>query len=226
MDHEPANAVHPLLSAYRQGYFPMADPDARGRDRIHWYNPDPRGIIPLEPKGPGVEGFHIPRRLRDRVRSGRFQITSDTAFREVITACSEPRPDEPKSWIDSQIIEAYTALHQAGHASSIEAWLPDESGKPVLVGGLYGVRIGAAFFAESKFSRPALGGTDASKVCLVHLVLHLRRRGYTLLDTQFWNPHIAQFGCVEIPRREYLRRLQAAIDRPVAWEPFGPVPPV
>jgi leucyl/phenylalanyl-tRNA---protein transferase len=222
MQTDPANPVEALLTAYRQGYFPMADPDARGRHagRIRWFNPDPRGIIPIEPAD--IEtSFHIPRRLRDRVRSGRFEITSDTAFCEVITACAAPRRAEPKSWIDATIIEAYTALHSAGHASSIEAWLPGD-GDRVLVGGLYGVRIGAAFFAESKFSRPALGGTDASKVCLVHLVLHLRRRGYTLLDTQFWNPHIAQFGCTEIPRDEYLARLAAAVDRQVTWGPFEP----
>jgi len=220
----PAGPVETLLAAYRLGYFPMANPDGRGSraGEILWFNPDPRGIIPLEGlSGSATGGLHIPRRLRDRVRSGRFVITSDASFPEVIAACAQPRRDEPRSWIDDRIIHAYTALHEAGHAHSIEAWLPGPSGR-VLVGGLYGVRIGAAFCAESKFSRPDLGGTDASKVCLVHLVLHLRRRGFTLLDTQFWNPHIAQFGCTEIPREEYLRRLAAAVDRPVSWGPFEP----
>ena len=222
-----------LVEAYRQGYFPMA-PDGA----MDWHNPDPRGVIPLS-EG---EGLHIPRRLRDRVRSGRFAITTDVAFEAVVRGCALPRPSEPKSWIDERIVRAYAALHEAGHAHSIEAWLGEdgmqrgagkagpthplgpwiEGGGGVLVGGLYGVHIGGAFFAESKFSLPALGGTDASKVCLAHLIAHLRRRGFTLLDTQFWNPHIGQFGCMEIPRAEYLVRLGAAVASPVEWLPFEP----
>lgn len=215
----PSNLVQGLLAAYREGCFPMADPDGRaGRPgEILWFNPDPRGIMPITE----AEGFHIPRTLRSRVRSGRFRITTDRTFVDVMRGCALPRPDEPTSWIDQTIIDAYTALHVAGHAHSIEAWLPGDGGD-VLVGGLYGVHIGSAFFAESKFSRPDLGGTDASKVCLVHLVLHLRRRGFTLLDTQFWNPHIAQFGCKEIRRKAYLARLAAAVDCPAPWLPFEP----
>jgi leucyl/phenylalanyl-tRNA--protein transferase len=219
--------VQTLLAAYREGCFPMAH-----RGRIDWFNPDPRGIIPLD------EGFHIPRRLRERVRSGRFTITTDLAFETVMRGCALPRPDEPETWIDERIVQAYTALHRRGHAHSIEAWLVGPSAgegpaegrgvawacpeRGVLVGGLYGVHIGAAFFAESKFSLPAWGGTDASKVCLVHLVTHLRRRGFTLLDTQFWNPHIDQFGCREIPRGEYLERLNQSTGATVAWIPFDP----
>ena len=151
-----------------------------------WLNPDPRGIIPLQER----DGLHLPRRLMQRVHSQRFAITSDVAFEEVMRGCALPRPREPVSWIDERIIAVYTALHDAGHAHSIEAWLADDAGGRVraahqsshglLVGGLYGVHIGSAFFAESKFHRADLGGTDASKVCLAHLVLHLRRRGFAV----------------------------------------------
>lgn len=221
-----------LLAAYRDGYFPMADPDLPGAP-FHWFNPDPRAIIPLSES----EGLHIPRRLRERARSGRFEITSDAAFEHVIRACAAPRRSSPSrsesSWIDPRIIALYTALHRAGHAHSIEARLSPPSTSSVrpsvpsslpLVGGLYGVHIGSAFFAESKFSRPDLGGTDASKVCLYHLIAHLRRRGFTLLDVQFQNPHLRQFGSVEIPRANYLSRLAAAAGRQIPWLPFNPTP--
>lgn len=221
------HVVEALLRAYRAGYFPMGDNSDEGGDGgeggeaaepMRWFNPDPRAIMPLG------EDFHISSRLAAKVRSGLFEVTTDTAFEEVIRACSEPRPPpgEQKSWIDERIVEAYTALHRAGHAHSIEAWaggVGGEGGVRELVGGLYGVHIGAAFFAESKFYRPGKG-TDASKVCLVRLVEHLRTRGFELLDVQFWNPHIAQFGCVEIPRAEYLERLKRATARSVAWLPF------
>lgn len=189
--------------------------DNQGGGAIQWYNPDPRAILPLD------ESLHIPRRLLDRVRSGKFRVTTDEAFADVMRACAAPRPPpgEQHSWIDERIIAAYTSLHKAGYAHSIEAWLV-ENGGPVLVGGLYGVHIGAAFFAESKFHAPERGGTDASKVCLVHLITHLRRRGFELLDVQFWNPHLDQFGCLEVPREEYLKRLKAAIERDVTWLPF------
>jgi leucyl/phenylalanyl-tRNA--protein transferase len=160
----------------------------------------------------------------DRVRSNRFHITTDQAFVDVMRACAAPRPPpgEQHSWIDDRIIDAYTALHEAGHAHSVEAWLAHDNDR-VLVGGLYGVHIGAAFFAESKFHAPDKGGTDASKVCLVHLITHLRRRGVELLDVQFWNPHLEQFGCIDIPREEYHLRLRAATTKEVAWLPFDPV---
>lgn len=204
--------VEAMLAAYREGCFPMADPD-RPRADLDWYSPDPRAILPLTE----AEGFHVPRRLVDRVRSNRFRVTTDRAFGEVIQACAGPRPDEPKSWIDPRIIHLYTALHEAGHAHSIEAWLGE-----TLVGGLYGVHIGGAFFAESKFSRPTEGGTDASKVCLVHLVRHLRTRGFSLLDVQFWNPHLDQFGIREIPKATYLAALTIAAGEEVPWLPFDP----
>jgi leucyl/phenylalanyl-tRNA--protein transferase len=208
----PPLTVETLLKAYRAGLFPMADPDS---GRIAWFNPDPRGIIPLEPGG-----FHVPRSLARRVRSRRFEVRSDTAFERVIGACAEPRLDRPDTWIDERIVAAYTALFRAGHAHSVEAWVSAPGAAPELVGGVYGVSIGGAFFAESMFCRPERGGTDASKVCLVHLVSHLRRRGYSLLDVQFWNPHIDQFGVIEIRRRDYLRRLEAATERDTVWEPF------
>lgn len=218
MQPSQIKAVESLLDAYRAGYFPMGD-NRRGGP-INWYNPDLRGIIPLEV---GAGGLHIPRRLMDRVRSRRFHITTDEAFVDVMRACAAPRPPpgEQHSWIDERVIAAYTLVHQAGHAHSIEAWLTQDSHR-VLVGGLYGVHIGAAFFAESKFHNADRGGTDASKVCLFHLTAHLRRRGFKLLDVQFWNPHLDQFGCIEIPRDQYLEALKSATAKKVAWQPFDP----
>lgn len=202
--------VRGLLSAYRQGLFPMADPFVGA---IDWYDPDPRALIPLE-----VGRFRVTRSLAQRVRSARFAITTDQAFEQVIRACA--RADDPAScWIDERIIAAYSILHAHGHAHSIEAWLPTAQG-PQLVGGLYGVAIGALFAGESMFSLPHRGGTDASKVCLCHLVGHLRRRGFQILDTQFRNPHIDQFGCVEVRRAAYKKMLAAAIETQCDWQPF------
>lgn len=202
-----AELVRGMLEAYRHGLFPMADPRS---GEIGWYDPDPRAVIPLE------EGqFHVSRSLRQRVRSGRFEITHDTAFLEVIRACARPEKREG-CWIDEQIIGVYDVLHRHGHAHSVEAWRTSD-GRRQLVGGLYGVAIGGLFAGESMFSRPEIAGTDASKVCLVHLIEHLRRRGYVLLDTQFRNPHMDQFGCIEISRREYKRRLCEAVKMDVLW---------
>lgn len=205
----PREVVESILAAYRLGYFPMAE-SAKAPGPIHWLSPDPRAIIPLD-------AFHVPRSLARRVRRGTFEVTSDRDFAGVIRECAAPRAAELDTWIDARIVGAYTALHRAGHAHSIEAW---REGR--LVGGLYGVHIGAAFFAESKFSRPDDGGTDASKVCLAHLVRHLRRRGFTLLDVQMSNPHLEQFGVVEVPRAGYLRLLGDAAERRVEWPPFEP----
>jgi leucyl/phenylalanyl-tRNA---protein transferase len=218
--HSDAAVSHALLDAYRRGFFPMADdPGGPWGGQLLWLSPEPRGIMPLtEP-----DGFHIPRRLKDRLRRCPFSITTDTRFEEVIRACAEPRPGEPGTWIDDRIIHMYTALHRQGHAHSVEVWLgPNDTtgGERRLVGGLYGVRIGAAFFAESKFSRPARGGTDASKVALARTVEHLHALGFTLMDVQFWNEHLAQFGCQEIPRAEYLKRLNAALAKTVEWRPL------
>jgi leucyl/phenylalanyl-tRNA--protein transferase len=197
-----------LLWAYRHGVFPMADPDTH---RIDWYSPDPRGIIPLTV----ADGFHVPRNVARLVRMHRFTVRSDTAFEVVIRSCATDRNEVNRTWIDERIVAAYVALHRIGHAHCVEAWLNDQ-----LVGGLYGVHIGGAFFGESMFSRPDLGGTNSSKVCLAHLAHHLSARGFALLDTQFWNPHLDQFGCVEIPADEYLQRLADAIQQRVSWGAF------
>ncbi|MEE2681356.1 MAG: leucyl/phenylalanyl-tRNA--protein transferase [Planctomycetota bacterium] len=185
-----------LVEAYRCGVFPMAD-DASGE--VFWFQPDPRGIIPLE-------GFTVARSLARRVRSGRFRITVDQCFEEVMRECSVPRSAENGSWMTEELLGAYCELHARGAAHSIEAW---RDGR--LVGGVYGVHLGAAFFGESMFSRPELGGTDASKVCLVHLVERLRARGFTLLDTQYVNDHLRQFGCREVTGRAYAGLLRAAL---------------
>ena len=182
-----------LVSAYTSGWFPMAvDPG-----EIRWYSPDPRGIIPLE-------AFHVPARLARLVRAGRFRIEIDRDFESVIRACAEAerRDGDPGTWIDGEIIESYCALHRAGLAHSVEA---RQDGR--LVGGLYGVALGGAFFGESMFHR----ATDASKVALVALVERLRARGYQLLDLQWVTPHLEQFGAIEIPRRTYLKMLEEAV---------------
>lgn len=212
LDSDALELVDGILSMYRRGWFPMADPDT---GEIDWFQPTTRGVIPLEPTQ-----FRVPRSLRQKVRQGKFEIRTDTAFRSVITACGMPRPSEPRSWIDGTIIETYCLLHRAGHAHSVEAWLRSENGKERLVGGLYGVHIGSVFFGESMFSRPDEGGTDASKVCLVHLVHHLRRREFTMLDAQLWNEHLAQFGCLEEPQESFLERLRGAVDGDRTWNPF------
>ena len=181
-----------LVSAYASGWFPMAS-----EGQIRWYSPDPRGILPLD-------ALHIPRRLARVVRAGRFRIEIDRAFVDVMRACADDERDreDPGTWIDDEIIESYTALHEAGIAHSVEAWIDDR-----LVGGLYGVALGGAFFGESMFHHE----TDASKVALVALVERLRSRGYRLLDTQWVTPHLEQFGAVEIPRKDYLRRLELSL---------------
>jgi leucyl/phenylalanyl-tRNA--protein transferase len=190
-----------LLRAYAEGLFPMAE--RRGDPTLYWVSPEKRGIIPLD-------GFHVPRRLARTVRGGTFTVTSDRAFRAVMEACAAPGPGREESWINGEILRLYTALHLSGHAHSIECW---QNGR--LVGGLYGVRLGAAFFGESMFSR----ARDASKVALVHLVEGLTRGGFVLLDTQFITAHLARFGALEIPRQQYLRRLHDALNREAVW-PF------
>jgi leucyl/phenylalanyl-tRNA--protein transferase len=182
-----------LLRAYAEGIFPMAE--QRGDPELFWVSPEMRGIVPLD-------GFHVPKRLARTVKSERFEVTADLAFADVMRACAEPTPDRPESWINDEILRLYTALHAAGHAHSIECW---REGK--LVGGLYGVKLGGAFFGESMFTRER----DASKVALVHLVARLRRGGFSLLDTQFLTAHLARFGTIEIPRAQYHDLLARAI---------------
>jgi leucyl/phenylalanyl-tRNA--protein transferase len=182
-----------LVSAYASGWFPMAVEPGE----IRWYSPDPRGIIPLD-------GFRISRRLARTWRSGRFTIEVNRCFDEVIRACADADRDrdDPGSWIDDEIIESYCALHQRGVAHSVESW---QEGR--LVGGLYGVALGGAFFGESMFHH----ATDASKIALIALVERLRTRGFRLLDTQWVTDHLLQFGAIEIPRRRYLQLLDAAL---------------
>ncbi len=191
-----------LLLAYARGIFPMADPES---GEIGWYSPDPRGVIPLD-------DFRVRKSLARAASRGSFEIRSDIAFEAVMRFCARPRTGEDLCWIDDRLISAYVALHELGHAHSIEAWRDGE-----LVGGLYGVHIGAAFFGESMFIRPERGGTNASKICLIRLVEHMRECGFTLLDTQFTNDHLEQFGCIEIPRDEYLHRLERAIHTIATW---------
>lgn len=184
-----------LLAAYADGIFPMTDPDGVTR----WYTADPRGVIPLD------ERFHVPRTLRQTIRQGRFDIRFDTAFETTMTACMlTRRGDGEGTWISPQLIRAYVRLHELGHAHSVEAWRNGE-----LVGGLYGVSLGGAFFGESMFHRVR----DSSKVALVALVERLRTRGFALLDTQASTRHLRGFGCFELPASQYLRLLDAALQK-------------
>jgi leucyl/phenylalanyl-tRNA--protein transferase len=162
--------------------------------RIYWFSPDPRCILPLDQR------FHVARSLRQAVRRGEFEIRVDTAFSDVITGCAERAEG---TWISADILRVCNDLHRSGLAHSVESWLGGE-----LAGGLYGVAIGGAFFGESMFTRR----TNASKVALVALVERLRERQFVLLDTQWMTPHLQTFGALEIPRREYLRRLRSALE--------------
>ncbi|MEY3989158.1 MAG: hypothetical protein RI985_239 [Chloroflexota bacterium] len=186
-----------LLHAYTTGHFPMSD-----RGAIRWYNPNPRGIIPLD------ERFHVPSRLGRTYRSGRYQLTSDRAFATVMRACALPRPQQPDTWIDDHFVEVYTQLYQRGFAHSVEAWQDGQ-----LVGGLYGVAIGGLFAGESMFSF----ARDASKVALIELVSRLRRGGFVLLDTQWVTEHLSQFGTYWMPQSVYLQQMRHAIVQPTRW---------
>ena len=182
-----------LLACYRRGVFPMAD--SRDDPRLFLVDPDFRGILPLD-------AFHIPKRLKRRVCQDPYRVSFDTAFTRVVEACGEPHDNRPNTWINSPIVNLYSALHRQGFAHSVECWQGDE-----LVGGLYGVALGGAFFGESMFSR----ATDASKIALIHLAARLIDRGYVLLDAQFHNPHLVQFGLLEISRDAFKARLKAAL---------------
>jgi leucyl/phenylalanyl-tRNA---protein transferase len=182
-----------LIAAYTAGIFPMAE--SADDPELFWIEPQRRGILPLD-------AFHVPRRLARVVRQGRFEIRVDTDFAAVMRGCAESSEKRPNTWINEEILSIYTALFRRGAAHSVESWR-----EGALVGGLYGVALGAAFFGESMFSRE----TDASKVALVHLAARLRLGGYRLLDTQFLTPHLARFGGVEISRRDYRRLLAEAL---------------
>lgn len=182
-----------LLKAYAAGIFPMAD----GRDAgdVYWVEPKKRGILPLD-------AFKMSRSLAKTLKSGRFTTSCDQEFSSVVQLCAQSAPDRPSTWINGAIEAAVLRLHQLGHAHSIEAWADG-----ALVGGLYGITLGRAFFGESMFSR----ATDASKVALAHLVARLRAGGFTLLDCQFITPHLASLGAVEINRFRYMSLLSSAL---------------
>lgn len=188
-----------MLRAYMAGLFPMA-PDARS-DELEWFCPEMRGILPLD-------GFHVSRRLMRTVLSARFAVVADQDFPAVMDGCAEPAPGRETTWISPRIRTLFCQLHDMGYTHSVEV---RHDGR--LVGGLYGVAIGAAFFGESMFSRMR----DASKVALVHLVARLRLGGYSVLDTQFGTDHLASFGGVEIPARDYMRQLAHAVREQATW---------
>ncbi|WP_421868503.1 leucyl/phenylalanyl-tRNA--protein transferase [Pararhizobium sp.] len=185
-----------LLRAYSIGLFPMAD--SADDPELFWVEPELRGIIPLD-------DFHISKSLAKTIRRAPFEIRYDTAFEQVMDGCAAPAPDRPTTWINAKIRSLYATLHSMGHAHCVEAW---ENGE--LVGGLYGVSLGSAFFGESMFSRR----TDASKICLVHLVQRLRKQGFVLLDTQFTTEHLKNFGAVDVPKARYEKMLARAIATP------------
>ncbi|WP_306180704.1 leucyl/phenylalanyl-tRNA--protein transferase [Rhizobium sp. AN73] len=185
-----------LLRAYSAGLFPMAD--SADDPELFWVEPEICGIIPLN-------DFHISKSLTKAMRRKPFDIRFNTAFEAVMAGCAAAAPDRPSTWINSTIRKLYTELHQIGHAHSVEAW----DGKE-LVGGLYGVSLGAAFFGESMFSRR----TNASKICLVHLVERLRASGFVLLDTQFTTEHLKTFGAIDVPKQQYAKMLDQAVNRP------------
>jgi leucyl/phenylalanyl-tRNA--protein transferase len=177
-----------LLNAYASGIFPMA----MDNGDLGWFSPDPRGIIPLD------DAFHVPHGLRRTLKKAPFEVRVNTAFADVMRGCADRR----ETWIDDTIYKSYVRLHYLGHAHSVETWRDGQ-----LVGGLYGIAMGGAFFGESMFSR----ATDASKVALVSLVERLRSRGFVLLDTQWTTAHLRQFGAQDLPRREYMARLRRAL---------------
>lgn len=182
-----------LLRGYASGVFPMAE--SADDPEVFWVRPETRGVIPLD-------GFHVPRSLRKVVRRAPFEVRFDSDFDGVITGCAEPREGRMTTWINRPIRAAYAELFGRGHCHTVEAWR--DGG---LVGGLYGVTLGRAFFGESMFSRE----TDASKVCLVHLVERLVERGFVLLDTQFTTDHLKRLGAVDMPRRRYEKLLAEAV---------------
>jgi leucyl/phenylalanyl-tRNA--protein transferase len=191
-----------LLKAYAAGIFPMAE--SAEDNALYWVEPEERGIFPLD-------GLHISHSLRKRIRQRRFDIRVDTAFQDVIAACAEKKPDRKTTWINQRIRSLYGQLFRMGCCHSVECWRGQE-----LVGGLYGVRIGGAFFGESMFSR----ATDASKVALVHLVARLRAGGFHLLDAQFTTPHLESLGARTISRADYHLLLERAIDQDAEFFKF------
>ena len=191
-----------LLRAYASGIFPMSE--SRDDPELFWVDPDHRGVFPLD-------RFHISRSLARRLRRGEFTVTADAAFGAVVEGCA----DREETWINGPIAEIYAVLHALGHAHSVEVWKDG-----ALVGGVYGVTLGGAYFGESMFSR----ATDASKVALAYLVDRLRLGGFALFDTQFLTPHLASLGAEEITRAEYRRRLARALPLRADFEVPGGIP--
>jgi leucyl/phenylalanyl-tRNA--protein transferase len=195
-----------LMDAYRNGIFPW--PVFEDEELLAWWSPDPRAVLELD-------GLRISRRLRRTCRSGRYQVSINRDFAGVMHGCATAQDRREHTWITPRMLDAYNRLHERGVAHSIEVWEEDiraDRGKS-LVGGVYGVAIGGLFAGESMFYR----ARDASKVAVVHLVAHLRARGYVLLDLQQINPHTASLGAIEIERRDYLRRLQTAVHMSVSF---------
>ncbi|WP_374375778.1 leucyl/phenylalanyl-tRNA--protein transferase [Dongia sp.] len=207
---QPKITPEMLLRAYAIGIFPMAE--ARNDPELYWIDPELRGILPLD-------DFHIPHSLKKTVRhclAGKapgYRVTCDTAFDAIVQGCATPAPGRHQTWINDTIFDLCRQLFVMGHAHSVEVWQDEQ-----LVGGLYGISLGGAFFGESMFSR----ATDASKVALVHLVARLRQGGFKLLDTQFVTKHLSRFGTIEIPREAYRERLNAALAQPAVF--YGVVP--
>ncbi|HTN97251.1 MAG TPA: leucyl/phenylalanyl-tRNA--protein transferase [Nordella sp.] len=191
-----------LLKAYAAGIFPMAE--SAEDNALYWVEPEERGIFPLD-------GLHISHSLRKRIRQRRFDVRVDTAFNDVIVACAEKMPDRKTTWINQRIKSLYGQLYKMGCCHSVECWRRNQ-----LVGGLYGVRIGGAFFGESMFSRE----TDASKVALVHLVARLKAGGFSLLDAQFTTPHLESLGARVVNRADYHMLLEGAIERDAEFFKF------
>lgn len=194
MENTNSLSTDQLIYAYASGVFPMAD---AATGEIHWYRPDPRAIIPIDTYQPS-------RSLKPILNKGIFEIKVDQQFRRVMEFCAEPRPYEPETWISPELIDVYTELHHMGFAHSVEAYVEGE-----LVGGLYGVHIGAAFFGESMFTRTS----NASKVCFHFLIELLRKNNFELLDSQYMNDNVKRYGAIEISRTAYEKRLAKAINR-------------
>jgi leucyl/phenylalanyl-tRNA---protein transferase len=202
-DPQPAISPETLLRAYAMGIFPMAE--GRNDPTIHWVDPRQRGIMPMD-------GPHISRSLARRIHRGGFRITANVDFAGVLAGCA----DRDETWINAEIAQLYQGLHRSGHAHSLEVWDQDR-----LIGGVYGVALGQAFFGESMFSR----SIDASKIALVYLLDRLRAGGFTLFDTQFLTPHLATLGGIEVPRAQYHALLARALTGTATFDPPGYAPP-
>lgn len=225
----PGWSVDRHVALYREGWFPMGDPLSYPYDgrEVRWFRPDERSVLPLRE----ADGLHVPRTVRRELRRERFVFRTDTTFRDVMLGCAQPRGKDDLPWICGRLIRMFTLLHETGVAHSFEAWRhDDDSGEEALVGGIYGLSIGAAFFAESMFhtprprrsdgSRHPLDGTNASSCALIALCQHLDRSGYDLLDIQMTTDHTARFGAKEIDAEAFTERLATATEQPERWRSY------